>query len=188
MGQVPTPGLLSLGFVPEVVCGSLTISATCSDFFHVSDLFWLQLSHCFNAVAAEALRKLVTTAALLIEKHILRGRASLWQSSMVDLFCAYTVSAFDLIDLVRPAWGTGCLCVSLASSASVLKEIRQQSHPLLALPCFQGGFYNVLLIFVGYCWPSKDIPCLLFMRRNAWLQLIFLDPSVKLMPWILFCR
>lgn len=42
---------------------------------------------------------------------------------------------------------TGCPRVSLALTTSALLEIRQQPHPLLALPCFQSRFYNVLLIF-----------------------------------------
>lgn len=157
------------------------------NFFYVIATFTL-----LQCCSSWSFKKISNYCSSLHRKTHFKGqRTPLWQSSMVDLFYADTVgpvSAFDLTDLVRPAWGTACLWVSLALAASVLKEIRQQSHPLLALPCLQRGFYNVLLIFVGYCWPSKDIPCLLCMRRNAWLQLVFLEPSVKLMPWILFCR
>lgn len=146
MGRVPKPGLVSLTFIPEVVCGTLTI------FLYIESslkknmgVFWLQLSHCCNAAAAEALRKAVIIATLFImkKKHLLgRDLHFGWlPSSMVDQFPR---SAFDLADLVRPAWsdrpsvGQPCLR-NICTGGDKTAVTSSASSPLLPkqiLQCF----------------------------------------------------
>lgn len=60
MDQVLTPGMGGIRFILDIICGSWAISAACSGGFF---FFGLQLPHCFNTVATEALMKSVIIAA-----------------------------------------------------------------------------------------------------------------------------
>lgn len=141
--QVPTPGMDSLRFTPDIVW---FLDYFCCMFRWL--LFGLQILHCYNAGATEALMKLVIIAAFLIIIIIIIK--ILWSRELHFALLPSSIVNWVLHLTLQICLGqfgrTCCPWVSLAASA--LEEIIQQLHHLLALPCFQRGFYNVLLIFL----------------------------------------